>query len=398
METNYFTVRAVLRTDKIRKDGTCPIYIILQRSNVTQKLSLSEFIEEKFWDKNTEQGIGKGFGNLNAVIKKKKQKLEDYIRENKSIGKPVSKTDISNFWNGKEVEIKIETKDQLLFSEFYETFCKSHFDDIKKSTQIHYVTLGKKMKDFKPNLKTCEIDYSLMVEFNKYLVDTKSGRYNMIKFLKTALREAVKLGVVKNESWKGLKNVAPRVRKEYLTLSEINKIESCDLSTKKHFELTRSMFLFGCYTGMRFSDVVALKKENYKNGIIELTQVKTGVDLKVPVNILAKKIICKFWNKREENENIFPRIENQTINRYLKKIGEMAKVEKELHFHLARHTFGTTLLNSDVNAFVISQMMGHTKLSQTYSYTRVNTNKMKDVISNVNFTPKNENNRLSRNE
>ncbi len=46
METNYFTVRAVLRTDKIRKNGTCPIYIVLQRNNVTQKLSLSEFIEE----------------------------------------------------------------------------------------------------------------------------------------------------------------------------------------------------------------------------------------------------------------------------------------------------------------------------------------------------------------
>ena len=395
MNTNYFTVRAVLRTDKVRKDGTCPIYIILQRSNVTQKLSLAEFIEEKFWDKNAEQGIGKGFGNLNAVIKKKKQNLEDFIRENKSIGKPISKTDISNFWNGK-AEIKIEIEDQLLFSEFYETFCKRHFLKIKESTQIHYITLGKKMKDFKPNLKISDVDYSFMVEFDNYLVETTSGRYNMIKFLKTVLKEAVKLGVVKNESWKGLQNVAPRVREEYLTLTDINKIEICDLSTKKHLELARLMFLFGCYTGMRFSDVVALKKENYKNGIIALKQVKTGVDLKISVHLQAKKIICKFWNKREENENIFPSIKNQTINRYLKKIGEMAKVEKKLHFHLARHTFGTTLLNSDVNAFVISQMMGHSKLSQTYSYTRVNTNKMKDVMASVNFTPKNENNRFNR--
>lgn len=74
METNYFTVRAVLRTDKIRKDGTCPIHIVLQRNNVTQKFSSSEFVEEKHWDKNAEQAIGKGFGNLNAVIKKKEAK------------------------------------------------------------------------------------------------------------------------------------------------------------------------------------------------------------------------------------------------------------------------------------------------------------------------------------
>ncbi len=391
METNYFTVRAVLRTDKIRKNGTCPIYIVLQRNNVTQKLSLSEFIEEKYWDKDKEQGIGKGFGNLNAVIKKKKQNLEDFIRESKSIGRPLSKTDISNFWNG-----KTETDNEILFSTFYESYCKRHFQTIRKSTQIHYTTLGKKIDDFKPNLMVSEIDYSFMVEFDNYLVETKSGRYNMIKFLKTVLKEAVKLGVLKNESWKGLKNVSPNAREVYLTPAEINKIEICDLSTKKHLELTRYMFLFSCYTGMRYSDVVALKKENYKNGIITLKQVKTGVDLKVPVNIEAKKIICKYWAKRKENENIFPRIENQTVNRYLKKIGEIAELKKTLHFHLARHTFGTTLLNNNVNVFYISKMMGHKKLSQTYAYTGINVNKMKDIMGTVNFQPKNENNNLNR--
>lgn len=384
METNYFTVRAVLRTDKIRKDGTCPIHIVLQRNNVTQKFSSSEFIEERYWDKNTEQGIGKGFGNLNAVIKKKKQKLEDFIREGKSLGKSLSKDEISNFWNGKS-----DSEDDLLFSKFYESFCKRHFLTIKESTQIHYVTLGKKLKDFKPNLKLSEIDYSFMIEFDNYLIETNSGRYNMIKFLKRVLKEAVKLDVLKNESWKGLQNVSPRTREEYLTVDEISQIIKCDLSLKKHLEIARIMFLFSCYTGMRFSDVVALKKENYKNGMITLKQIKTNVDLKVPVNVNAKKIICKFYNQREEDENIFPPIENQTVNRYLKKIGEIAEIKKTLHFHLARHTFGTTLLNNNVNVFYISKMMGHKKLSQTYSYTGVDATQMKNIMNNVNFNSKN---------
>jgi len=393
METNYFTVRAVLRTDKIRKDGTCPIYIILQRNNVTQKLSVSEFIEEKHWDRNSEQGIGKGYGNLNAIIKKKKQNLEEFIRESKSLGKPLSQTDISNFWNGKS---EIDIENELLFSKFYETFCQRHFLTIRPSTQIHYVTLGKKMKAFRPKVKISEIDYSFMVEFDNYLIETKSGRYNMIKFLKTTLKEALKLGVLKNESYKGFLNVSPKAREEYLTLSEISKIEACDLTSKKKLELTRYMFLFACYTGMRFCDIVALKKENYKNSIISIKQIKTGVDLKIPINTQAKKIICRFYNKREENENIFPSIENQTVNRYLKKIGTIAEVKTELHFHLARHTFGTTLLNSDVNAIIISKMMGHKKLSQTYSYTGLNVTKMKEVMASVSFTPKNENNQLNR--
>ncbi|MFN3967745.1 site-specific integrase [Flavobacterium sp.] len=387
METNYFTVRAVLRTDKLRKDGTCPIYIILQRNNVTQKLSLSEFIEEKYWDKTTELGIGKGFGNLNALIKKEKQNLEDFIRQSKSLGNSLSKTDISNFWNGKS---ETEPEEDLAFSNFYESFCKRHFLNIRESTQVHYVTLEKKIKDFKPTLKLSEVDYAFMVDFDNYLIETKSGRYNMIKFLKTVLKEAVKMGVLKNESWKGFQNVSPNAREVYLTPAEINQIEVCDLSIKKHLELTRCMFLFSCYTGMRFSDVVALKKSNYKNGIITLKQVKTGVDLKVPVNLQAKKIICRFFSKRNEDDAIFPEIENQTVNRYLKSIGKIAEIKKTLHFHLARHTFGTTLLNNNVNVFYISKMMGHKKLSQTYAYTGVNVGKMKDIMTNVNFTPRSE--------
>ena len=166
-------------------------------------------------------------------------------------------------------------------------------------------------------------------------------------------------------------------------------VPSGDLSSKKHLELTRNMFLFSCYTGMRFSDVVALKKGNYKDGIISLKQVKTNVDLKIPVNVQAKKIICQFYNQRKDDESIFPPIENQTVNRYLKKIGEIAEIKKTLHFHLARHTFGTTLLNNNVNAFYISKMMGHKKLSQTYSYTGVDVTQMKNIMHNVNFNSKN---------
>jgi len=382
-------LRSVLRTDKKRKDGTCPIYILLQRNGITQKLSLSECIQEKHWDKEMGLAKGKGFGTLNVLIKKRKQSLEDFIRENKSLGKDLANQDISNYWNGK-------SNAELDFYKFYETFCKRHFLTIRESTQIHYVTLEKKLKAFKPKLKITDIDYAFMQEFTTYLIDTKSGRYNMIKFFKTALKEAEKLKLLKDDSWKNIKNVTPNERKVFLTPAEINLIEICDLSTHKHLELTRSMFLLSCYTGMRFSDVVNFKKENYKGSMISINQVKTNVDLQVPVNLKAKKIICKYYNQRKENEEIFPKIENQTINRYLKKIGKICEIKKELHFHMARHTFGTTLLHNNVNVFYISKMMGHKKLSQTYSYTGVNVGKLKEIMNTVNFTPKNENNHFNR--
>lgn len=379
MKANYYTVKAVIRKDKIRTDGKCPIYIYLQRCGTTQKLSLGEVIFETDWDKTYERGKGKGFGTLNGLISKRKQDLEDFIRTNKTDGKDLNSQEISNFWNGK-------TNKELDFYSFFDTFCIRHLRDKKEGTRIHYTTLRKKLKAFRPVLKTTDIDYNFMQDFKTYLINTKSGRYNMIKFFKTALKEMEKLKLTKDDSWKNIKNETDDSTKtRFLTPKEIGLIVSCDLSLHRHLELTRNMFLFSCYTGLRFSDVASFKKEHYKNGIIKLKQTKTGVIVEVPVNTPAKKIICKYFANKNEEDYIFPRIDNQTINRYLKKLDTLCGIGKELHFHMARHTYGTTLLNSDVNVFYISKLMGHKKLSQTFSYTGIGVGKMKDVIKSVNF-------------
>lgn len=380
MQTNYFTVRAVLRTDKIRKDGTCPIYILLQRNGLTQKLSLSESIEEKHWDKQAEQAKGKGFATLNAIIKKQKQNLEDFIRENKSLGKTLSTKDISNFWNGK-------SNTELDFYNFFDSYCKRHFLKIQESTQVHYITLEKKLKAFSPKLMFTEIDYSFMVRFEQFLIEGKSGVYNMTKFLKSILKEATKQRLITDNSWADYKVQRPNERKLHLTPEELELFKNCDISKHPHLKVTKDMFLFSCYVGgMRFSDVSKFTKENYKNGMISIVQKKTGELLHTPVGLEAKLIICKYITKRKENESLFPELYNQKANKYLKKLAELSGINKRVTFHASRHTFGTLMAQKNVNAFYISKMMGHKKLGQTYSYTGISDSSMKEIMKGINFT------------
>ena len=172
MKNDYRVIRAVLRNDKKRKDGLCPIYLFVYSGGITQKLSLGQYVPEKVWDKEKEITKAKGYGDVNTIILQKKIAVEGFIRESELNGLKVTRQEISNWWNGK-------TTKKADFFEFYEDYCVKHFENIKPATQVHYNTLKKKLKCFCPRLEFNSIDYAFMEAFKKYLKETGSGVYNI---------------------------------------------------------------------------------------------------------------------------------------------------------------------------------------------------------------------------
>ena len=107
---------------------------------------------------------------------------------------------------------------------------------------------------------------------------------------------------------------------------------------------------------------------------IKTSRKKTDIPVNVPLLKPAHVILDKF--RAEEDaakwETLFPRVSNQEMNRSLKLIGEICEIKKRLTFHLARHTFATTVtLLNGVPIETISKLLGHTKLSTTMIYTHV---------------------------
>lgn len=376
MKNDYYIVRAGIRTDKKRKDGLCPVYLFVYSGGITQKLSLAQYIPEKVWDKEKETTKAKGYGDVNSLILQKKMAVESFIRECELNGREVTRQAISNWWNGK-------TDKEVDFYKFYADYCAKHFENIRPATQVHYVTLKKKLKDFRPGLKFTEIDYAFMEAFKKYLKDTNSGVYNMLKFMKCVLREAKKLKLITDDSWMETKNECPKPKQVFLTSEEIKAIVNADLSGyAKSVSLSREFFLFCCYTGLRYSDAQNLKRENYK-GNLKFTQVKTGNYQETPLTIEAKKILCKYYVKANTGEFIFPRIENQTLNDHLKTIAREAKVNKPVSSHYGRHSFASMLLKNKVSAFHIAMLMGHKKINQTFTYVHDTSEGLSDVLKSL---------------
>lgn len=375
----FISIRAVLRTDKRRNDGTCPIYIFINRNGETQKLSLSEFVPEKNWNKVMGETKGKGYTDLNAIITKRKASLQDFIRKNAAIDREVTNKEISDFWNGKN-------SNPNDFFKFYKNFCTDHFKNLADSTQVHYITLEKKLKAFSPKLKFKDIDYDFAVRFRDYLDETGSGTFNMIKCFKVALRRAKRLKLLQDVSALEIENKSPEGRKIYLTPEEITAIEKCDLSGYRgKIVLAKRILLFSCYTSLRYSDVMNLKRKDYRKGILCFTHQKTKTYQEAPVNQQAKLVMFKYFGKIKYDDYIFPRITNQTLNDNLKKIARAANINKNISSHVGRHTFGSTLQMNNVNVFDICRLMGHKKLDQTFSYSHSAPEKLKDIMNKVSF-------------
>jgi site-specific recombinase XerD len=165
---------------------------------------------------------------------------------------------------------------------------------------------------------------------------------------------------------------------EFLQEDELARVEARDLENPM-LQRIRDLFVFSCYTGLAYSDLMDLQPCNILTGVdglkwIKTSRKKTDIPVNVPLLKPALAIMEKFRAAEgaAKRDTVFPRVSNQEVNRGLKLIAEICEIKKYLTFHLARHTFATTVtLLNGVPIETISKLLGHTKLSTTMIYTHV---------------------------
>ena len=106
-------------------------------------------------------------------------------------------------------------------------------------------------------------------------------------------------------------------------------------------KLTKNIFVFCCETGLRYSDAMDLRWKHVDENMESIlkVQVKTERQVFVPISNQAKAIMITYKNRNKDSKGyVFPRIDNQVMNRYLKEIAKMGGIDKNLTTHVARHT------------------------------------------------------------
>lgn len=383
---NYFSVKSVLRTDKVQINGKCPLYYLVIFNSNNLKLSAKMSLPLSEWDKD--KNCPKGVGN--AILKKKLQqeesKIYDILLEIDLSGKPMTSELIKEMYRGNNIQ-----KD---FFYFFDDFCKKKFPALSEGTQYQYLLFRKQLKEYKSNINLGEIDIKFIEDFLHYLNTEKkignSGIATRRKHFSVVLNKLVLDKIIKENPCKNILKPKENVKTTFLTSKEIERIEKANLkllNKTKGLELTRSLFLFSCYTGLRYSDVINLKKENIiDNKKLVVRMKKTRSVVEIPLNDWALKILANLEiEEKKLNDFVFNSKENAPVNRDLKTIAKIAKIDKELTFHVGRHSFGSMLAKNGVQPFYIMKLMGHKDIRMTERYVNSDEEILTNVMNNVNF-------------
>src|SRR5690606_3279109 len=157
----------------------------------------------------------------------------------------------------------------------------------------------------------------------------------------------------------------------------------------QRIQYAKDLFVFSCYTGMAYIDVMQLTPDNIILGIdgnywIKTIREKTNTSVNIPILPKAAYIIEQYRNSPRSlaKGSLFPMISNQKLNSYLKEVADLCGLKKNLTFHLARHTFATSVtLSNGVPIETVSKMLGHTTIRTTQIYAKVVEQKVSQDMS-----------------
>lgn len=380
------TNKFYLHQDKGNENNR-PIYLRLTLDRESTKRSIGHSINPKHWNEQKEDCK---IIHINNTILKLKQKINDLQFELQKEPRNLVVKELADLiFEKSSLEVNL--------CAYFDNFAKNALDTkrISPGTYGQYQTCVTALKAFlkfklkKEELNIKQFDHDLVEGFDTYIhslgkgLNTVSNKYH--KKLKTVLGDAQKRGIIKLNPYGLFKIRFNPTHRQFLSEQDLKKIVEVDLLGNLSLEKIRDMFLFSCYTGLRFGDAIDLALDQIyyegENGSIYRAQNKTGETISIPLIPEALALIKKYdSDERKITGKVFPKISNQKFNLYLKSLATMANIQKELTHHVARHTCATTLINRGVSIDIVSKYLGHANTKATRIYAKMQDETVKKEI------------------
>ncbi len=263
--------------------------------------------------------------------------------------------------------------------------------DRKELTKQNYQTLLNNIERFRKGTLITDIDYQFVVSYDKWLRDSgimHNTRISRLRLLRALLNEAVKRDIITVNPFNRFRIQQMVSKKGYLTNEQVHKLER--LSLKGVEDRVRDAFLIGCYTGLRFSDIITLRPEHIDKGWLVKKMVKTGFIVEIPVQDLfnGKMLILveKYGGKIDRLTKMLG--SNSSVNKVLRGILERIGADVKITFHSSRHTFATLLGQKGIQLTTIQKLLGHQKIQTTQIYSEVDRRAIRNDIKKQTKSPK----------
>ena len=381
------------RTNEKMSPLSCRVTISGQRYEIPTKLHL----RSESWSAVAQKSLGKTANDkeVNRYIEDLKITIEDTIAKIRQKSYPLN---IENF------KLMFQTQDNefstisTLF-DYHEIMEKKN---LRTSTFIGYHVTKKHLLNFirikyhVSDYDLAAVDKAFVYEFYAYLqgyrregdtVCAVNGALKHIQRFKKVMNVALQNEWISRNPVCLLNAKKTKVERGFLSEKELKSLEEVPLPA--NLSIVRDVFIFAVYTGLSYVDIGNLTNENINVGIdkslwLSYYRQKTDIHAILPLLQPAVNILKRYeaYHEGKRNNHIFPVPLNQVMNRYLKKVAKQAGVDKNITFHMSRHTFSTTItLSHGIPIETVSKMLGHTSIKTTQIYAKILDTKVMDDMA-----------------
>jgi len=370
-------------TVRPKVDKTCSLYLrlYLNGSYLQIALEMSEFPEN--FNKETFQISGKGCKEKNLLINRAIGQASDillkYQVHNKTLTKDLFIAEFSN---------------PAIFTDFYAFMysqIKIRQGEITDTSIKAQLSVLNNLKTYRKELLLAEINEDFLREYQKYLVKKlkmmPATVNNQFKTIKVYVNKARRLKLIEIDPFQFIKMKPVNQIPEFLTIEERTNLINLYYSHKllDNYRNVLRWFLFSCFTGLRISDLRLVTHEQITNGILSFHPFKTlnvnNNKVYIPLSKTALLLIKEESSRK--SGLLFSCISEARMNLYIKEVCKVAKINRKISFHAARHTFATIFLQKSKNAngiIILQKLLGHKKLESTLKYSHVLDSDIKNAI------------------
>lgn len=384
------------------KDGSFNIYLRIYKDGKYKRVNFGVSVRKEEWN-NEKKEVRKS--NKNAEI------INTLIRKKISEGFSEDIIDKVSNSNRSLTTIQKKLKNETTGGDFF-AFGNIVIDEMQNSgSQRVYRTVLAKLKEYQNELDFSDITRGFLINYEKYLKETKANNKNTIHKNLTTIRtiyyEAARREIFEpsKNPWLAMKINKVKSNRSHLNFEEIKLLENIDLIAGSQLFHARNIFLMQYYGyGTRIADMLLMKWVNLKEGRLEFLANKTGKQHSIKLPKEAITLLEYYKDKRKSiSDYIFPylkkkqwsthlefrkNIESMTsqVNNNLKKLAKMVGLKKNISTHVARHSFAENArIKTGNDIYAISKALGHSNISITENYFGQASQRENDSMSSIVF-------------
>jgi len=400
--SNIIKILFWLYKGRSNEQGLTPLMLRLTYNKKRIQASTGFYMDASKWDakKSKVKGGSEEAKLVNDYIRNTHNRLLEIFQEQSKKGEVLLEAVYDKFM-GKD----IETMTLMQLVTLHNGFIKERVGiDYSPATFIKYDVTRKKLLSFlahlgKKDVRLVDLNRKFIADFDYYMKSVDGNSHNTTtkycKNLKTILNLALLNGWLDKNPFLQFKTVYKLNQKVYLSQDELTSIQNKQFKTDRLTKV-RDMFLFQCYTGLAFVDMLNLKCADITTGIdgnkwIIKNRQKTEIRSAIPLLTPAIQVIEKYKPNYANTplDPLLPMFSNQKYNAYLQEIADVSGINKNLTSHVGRRTFATTVaLSNGVSIETISKILGHSTTKITHQYAVVTDLKVSQEMEKLKGTMK----------